>query len=150
MRPRRAKSVKKLIKYSQIRSLGVLKVFSRTHGFVYISAKIPPKHGGFSLSEIDLISWSYHFSVGVIQPGDKRVTNSCHGICHARQNRVILADQPPMMTVPAADCLSTPIDSTTSIVGLLWDDLKAKSRVTKPCHDLSHICHVTNITYEWI
>ena len=37
-----------------------------------------------------------------------------------------------------------------SIVRLLWDDLKAKSRVTKPCHDLSHICHVTNMTYEWI
>ena len=86
----------------------------------------------------------------VDQAGDKRVTNFCHGICHARQNRVILAVQSPMMTIPAADGLSTPIDSTTNIVRLFWDDLKAKSRVTKPCHDLSHICHVTNMTYEWI
>ena len=86
----------------------------------------------------------------VDQAGDKRVTNFCHVICHARQNRVILAVQSPMMTIPAADGLSTPIDSTTSIVRLFWDDLKAKSRVTKPCHDLSHICHATNMTYEGI
>ena len=58
--------------------------------------------------------------------------------------------RPTKMTIPAADSLSTPTNSTTSIVRLFWDDLKAKSRVTKPCHDLSHICHVTNMTYEWI
>ena len=91
--------------------------------------------------------------VVVDQPRDKRVTNFCHRICHARQKWFILAVQSPMMTIPAqpaADSLSTPIDSTASIVRLFWDDLKAKSRVTKPCHDLSHICDMTNMIYEWI
>ena len=135
LRPRRPESGQKLLKNAQTHSLSVRKVRNN----YYTSPEV-----------IWVISGPYHILVVVDQAGDKRVTNFCHGICHARQNRVILAVQSPMMTIPAADGLSTPIDSTTSIVRLFWDDLKAKSRVTKPCHDLSHICHVTNMTYEWI
>ena len=125
----------KLVKHSQKCFLGARKL-RKDH---YTSPEV-----------IWVISDPYHTLVVVDRPGDKRVTNFCHGICHARQKLFILAVQSPMMTIPAVDSLNTTTDSTASIVRLFWDDLKAKSRVTKPCHDLSHICHVTKMTYEWI
>ena len=135
MRPRRPESGQKLLKYTQIHSLSARKL--RNDHFT-------------SPGVIWDISDRYHTLVVVDRPGDKRVTNFCHRICHARQKWFILAVQSPMMTIPAADSLSTPTDSTASIVRLFRDDLKAKSRVTKPCHDLSHICHVTKMVHEWI
>ena len=138
MRPRRPESGQKRLNCTQIHSLSARKL-RNDH---YTSPEV-----------IWAISYPYHTLVVVDRPGDKRVTNFCHGICHARQKWFILAVQSPMMTIPAADCLSTPTDSTASIVRLFRDDLKAKSRVTKPCHDLSHICHMNHMTkmvYEWI
>ena len=75
LRPRRPESGQKLLKNAQTHSLSVRKVRNN----YYTSPEV-----------IWVISGPYHILVVVDQAGDKRVTNFCHGICHARQNRAIL------------------------------------------------------------
>ncbi len=84
-----------------------------------------------------VISGPYHILVVVDQAGDKRVTNFCHGICHAQQKQIILAVQLPMIIVPAKASLSTPIDSTTTLYGcygMIWRRNLAWQNLVTICH----------------